>query len=110
VRPPERPGPAPAPRAESGTDAAQRLADAEARRVEWEARIRSDPARLAAGWERRFLADPARTREAAEIYERMGFEVALDPVRPADLEDGCADCVLISAAGFRMIYTRRRSR
>lgn len=89
-------------------DAAARIAADEARRLRWEAQIRPNPQRVAAGWERRFLADPARAREAAEIYAAMGFEVALDPVRPEDLEEGCTDCALVTAAGFRMIYTRRR--
>jgi len=90
------------------SDAAERIAADEARRLRWEAGIRPDPERVAAGWERRFLADPARAREATELYERMGFEVALDPVRPEDLEEGCADCALVTTAGFRMLYTRRR--
>lgn len=91
-------------------DATDRLAREEARRVLLQARIRPNPERLAAGWERRFLADAARAREAQAIYEGMGFEVALDPVRPQDLEPDCADCALVTAAGFRMIYTRRRPR
>lgn len=99
MRRPDRPG---------NGDAVERLAAEEVRRVLWEARIRPNPERIAAGWERRFLADPARAREATEIYERMGFEVALDPIRPEDLEEGCVDCALVTAAGFRMIYTRRR--
>ncbi len=102
MRPPDEGGPG-----DAGS-AAGRLAAEERRRRVWEAQIRPDPARLAAGWERRFLADPVRAREAAELYEHMGFEVALDPVRPEDLEPGCADCALVSAAGFRMVYTRRR--
>jgi len=108
VCPPEPPDATRAPSAGAGADAVQDLAAAEARRLQWESRIRSDPERLASGWERRFLADRLRAREAAEIYERMGLDVALDPVRPEDLEEGCAGCVLATAAGFRMIYTRRR--
>ena len=51
--------------------------------------------------------DRARAEEAVALYREMGFEVATDPVKPADLDPGCADCALIAAMGFQMVYTRR---
>jgi len=106
--PPEREPSRDEPREPEAPSASRSIPLEEARRLEWERNIRPDPARVADGWERRFLADPARAREATELYEQLGFEVAADPVRAEDLTDDCADCRLIAAIGFRVIYTRRK--
>jgi hypothetical protein len=70
-------------------------------------RIRPDPARLAAGWERRFVIELARAADLSRLYEESGFEVALDPVPPESLEDGCTDCRLVARLEYVMLYTRR---
>ena len=87
-------------------DSLRALAEAEARRTLGDARVRADPARLAAGWERRFVADAARAEEAMAVYAALGYEVCADPVRPEDLEEGCDACPL--ATLFKTVYTRRK--
>jgi hypothetical protein len=70
-------------------------------------RLEGDPARIAAGWERRFIADGARAKEAVDLYSRLGYEVCMDPLGPADLSEGCEDCALVELLQFRVVYTRR---
>ncbi len=70
-------------------------------------RLEGDPARIAAGWERRFIADGQRAREVADLYSRLGYEVCMDPLGPADLSEGCEDCALVELLQFRVVYTRR---
>jgi hypothetical protein len=89
--------------------AALREVEAAARRLVAPRDVRPTAARAAAGWELRFLADRMRAEEAVRLYEQLGFEVAADPVTPEGLPEGCTDCVLATALGFRMIYTRRRA-
>ena len=83
------------------------LIEREARRVLSEDQLRADPARLAEGWERRFVADALRAKEAVEVYQQLGFEVAADPIRVEDVDSVCTDCRVATLLGFRMIYTRR---
>lgn len=44
-----------------------------------------------AGWTKQFCATGPRIREATELYESMGLEVHLEPVRVEDL--GCSECL-----------------
>lgn len=71
--------------------------------------LEADPALVAQGWERRFTADEQRAREAIELYEKLGFEVRTEPVRPNELEEGCEDCRTVVAFHFLTIYTRKKS-
>jgi len=50
--------------------------------------LQADPALVAQGWERRFTADAQRAKEAMELYEQLGYEVAFH---------------------FLAIYTRKKS-
>ncbi len=61
----------------------------------------------AQGWVRRFVADPIRTREALELYPRMGFEVRAEPMSPAEVGVECASCPSASCPLYLVIYTRR---
>jgi hypothetical protein len=79
--------------------AAQRAASGE--------RLGPDPARIAAGWTQRFATDWRRAADAVALYERLGFEVCADPVRPDQLEEPCHQCWLASRLGLVMIYTRK---
>ncbi len=58
-----------------------------------------------APWVKRFVATPNRAREAAEIYERLGHEVRLEPAAGEDLPDGCEGCALALGL-FQTVYTR----
>lgn len=82
--------------------------DQEFSRVLSEEQLRPDPALVAEGWERRFIADAQRTKEAIEIYEKLGFEVRAEPVTPLELGDECEECSVVAGLRFRTIYTRKR--
>lgn len=81
---------------------------AEALRAAAESRIRPDPARLAAGWVHRFVVEARRVEEYVRLYEEAGFDVAVDAVKPDQVEEECGDCRLVLALEFRAVYTRRR--
>lgn len=80
----------------------------EALRADAEERVRPDPARVAAGWDRRFVIEAARAADLVKLYEDVGFEVAVDPVSPGQLQDECLDCRLVARLGFAQVYVRRR--
>ena len=61
----------------------------------------------AQGWEARFIADEPRLSEAVELYESLGMEVHLEPVRPGSAE--CTACMEECPERFKMIYTRRKA-
>ena len=65
-----------------------------------------DPERLARGWERRFVVEGARVEEMLRLYRELGFQAEADPLRPADVDQACADCRLVAALRFQVIYTR----
>jgi hypothetical protein len=73
------------------------------------AQLQADPELVAQGWERRFTCDESRAREAVELYEKLGYEVRAEPVRPEELDDDCDDCRTVVAFHFLAIYTRRKS-
>jgi len=79
----------------------------EALRAEAEERIRPDPVRIAAGWERRFVIEKGRAADFARLYEETGFEVAVDPVAPEQLEEECAGCRLVFQLEYVSLYTRK---
>jgi hypothetical protein len=84
-----------------------------ARLVQIEARLTAAPLAVdaaleAAGWQRRFVADGARAAEMAELYRELGFEVRTEAVSAADLGDACADCLLVAALRFQVVYVRRK--
>lgn len=67
-----------------------------------------DPALLAEGWERRFIADGQRAAEVVELYRQLGYQVRLEPIRAAEIPQGCSDCQLVFLLQFKTIYTRKR--
>ena len=71
--------------------------------------LQADPALAAQGWERRFTADVQRAKEAMELYEKLGYEVRAEPVRPQELDDDCEDCGTVVSFHFLAIYTRKKS-
>lgn len=95
-------------RARRDAETGQRMVESEAHRLLTELHLAPDPARVAAGWERRFVTDRTRAREAMELYERLGFDVVADPLRPDDLREECDDCQLVALLKFMTIYTRPR--
>lgn len=79
----------------------------EAERALSASQIEADPVRLAAGWSRRFIIEGARAAEMIRLYEDLGYEVCADPIRGETVSNGCADCRVVLALDFKMIYTRR---
>ena len=71
--------------------------------------LQADPDLVARGWERRFTADAQRAKEAMELYEKLGYEVRAEPVRPQELDDDCGECGTVVSFHFLAIYTRRKS-
>jgi len=71
--------------------------------------LQADPELLAQGWERRFTADAQRAKEAMELYDKLGFEVRAEPVRPEELDDDCGECGTVVSFHFLAIYTRKKS-
>lgn len=67
-----------------------------------------DPERVAHGWELRFVVEGLRAESFVALYESLGYEACADPLRPELLPEGCHDCRVAIALGFRAIYTRRR--
>lgn len=82
------------------------VVEAEARRVLSDSQLAPDPERLAEGWERRFIADDVRVAEMVRLYQELGYETIVDPIRPADVGQDCGDCGLVAARRLKMICTR----
>ena len=82
------------------------VVEGEARRVLSDSQLAPDPERIAQGWERRFIADEARVAEMIQLYRELGYETAVDPIRPADVSEDCGDCRLVAQRRLKVIYTR----
>lgn len=67
----------------------------------------ADPALTAKGWVRRNVADSDRASEVIELYRSLGFDVRVEPLRPADFGPQCQGCVLSACKSYLMIYTRK---
>ncbi len=103
-KPPERD----AERRRKTAESLAQLVEQEARRLLSAEQLEGDPGRLADGWERRFIADARRAQEAMDLYAQLGYEVCADPVKAEEVGEDCADCQLLAALQFKVIYTRRR--
>lgn len=62
------------------------------------------------GWNRMFDAQEPRLSECIELYDSLGFEVHLEPVRPEDFNEECKACYEGDVEGFKTIYTRSKKR
>jgi len=70
-------------------------------------RLRQGDVELAReGWTRRFVGGPPRLQEVKELYESLGLEVHMEPLRAEELHGRCGDCTL-ALTFFRVVYTRR---
>ncbi len=70
---------------------------------------------LGEGWERRFVATEPRLREAADLYNEIGFDVLLEPLPTEEElegaaceESGCTACFDVDRERYKVIYTRAR--
>lgn len=61
----------------------------------------------AQGWLRRFMVEAGRADECIELYESLGHDVRMRPVRADSLVDEeCATCLLAASHRYVVIYTR----
>jgi hypothetical protein len=72
-----------------------------------DAQLQPDAALVADGWQRRFTADETRIKEITELYEQLGYEVRVEPVAAAELQDDCHGCLTSRALRLCTIYTRK---
>jgi hypothetical protein len=61
------------------------------------------------GWKRQFVADEPRLSEALEEYQKLGFEVHLEPVDPEGTTEECTECLGAARERYKIIYTRPRN-
>ncbi len=66
-----------------------------------------DPELIARGWQYRFMGAGPRLREMVNLYESLGFEVRLEPVRPLPSNEDCRDCQILTMLHFKSVYTRK---
>ncbi len=62
------------------------------------------------GWVRNFSAKEPRLSEFSELYESLGFEVRLEPLRPDEIEGDCKVCFEDELEDYRTIYTRAKNK
>lgn len=60
------------------------------------------------GWTYMFTASGNRLREMVEVYESLGFEVHLEPIKPEDVDEACRACLEAEARAICAIYTRAK--
>lgn len=71
----------------------------------WKTGAHRDRALERRGWSRRFVGAPPTLDEKVRLYERLGYEVRLEPMAPDELREECGDCALALSV-FRIVYTR----
>ena len=60
------------------------------------------------GWERRSIVDEPRVRELVDLYESLGFETHIEPVRPEEMVGECTECFEVDCQKYKAIYTRSK--
>ena len=61
------------------------------------------------GWVKQFTYDEPRLSEAAELYESLGFEVYLEPLRPNELDmQQCMTCYETMCSRYKTIYIKKK--
>ena len=59
------------------------------------------------GWVKQFTTAEPRLSEVVGLYQSLGFEVHLEPMRPGEVEGPCQQCIL-SECAYQTIYTRKK--
>lgn len=57
-------------------------------------------------WTRQATYDEPRLSEMVEMYEQLGFEVRVEPYRPAEPTE-CSECMKLDPGRFKTIFTRK---
>ena len=60
------------------------------------------------GWQKQTTYDDPRLSEMAEMYQKIGLEIHLEPFN-VENESGCTACVQVSPGLFKTIYTRGKA-
>jgi hypothetical protein len=60
------------------------------------------------GWVKRTTIGEPKLSEIVGEYERLGFEVRLEPVNMNECDKGCRKCYGKDVDKFRTVYVRRR--
>ncbi|UCE18736.1 MAG: hypothetical protein JSV84_18155 [Gemmatimonadota bacterium] len=60
------------------------------------------------GWESRSIADEPRVRELVDLYESLGFETHIEPVRPEEMVGECTECFESDYKKYKEVFTRRK--
>jgi len=62
------------------------------------------------GWIRMFTAKEPRLSECVELYESMGLEVHLEPLRLDELDEECKACYEKDLDEYKTIYTKKQNK
>jgi hypothetical protein len=63
------------------------------------------------GWKKQFTYDEPRLSEAVELYESLGLDVKLEPVKPEELDGNqCKTCFETMCDRYKTIYTREKEK
>ena len=60
------------------------------------------------GWQKRTTIDISRSQEIIKEYEKLGFEVHLEPVTKEEIGKECGNCYLNKIDQFKTIYVRKK--
>lgn len=60
------------------------------------------------GWKRRSVVDEPRVKELVELYQSLGFETRIEPIRPEEMVGECTECLEVDCKRYKAIYTRRK--
>jgi DNA-directed RNA polymerase subunit F len=62
------------------------------------------------GWIRQFVADEPRLSEAVELYEKLGYDVKLEPAVFDEQSEECKECLLAQdRRKYKIIYIRPKN-
>lgn len=62
------------------------------------------------GWIKMFTAKEPRLSECVELYESMGLEVRLEPLRLDELDEECKTCYGEDLDDYKTIYTKKEKK
>ena len=60
------------------------------------------------GWIKQTTIGEPRLSEIVELYESLGFEVRLEPVRLDELDEECRKCYELEGDEVKAVYVRRK--
>ena len=61
------------------------------------------------GWERRSIVDEPQVKELVDLYESLGFEIHVEPVRSEEMVGECTECFEKDCIKYKAVYTRKQA-